>query len=72
VKLGGKGFTLLTEQGAQVKAGDPLIRFDRQVIADAGYKDTVIMAVTNSAEYPQLQKATGESAKAGETPVLIF
>jgi len=72
VKLGGKGFTLLTEQGARVAAGTPLIRFDRQVIADAGYKDTVVMAVTNSGEYPQLKKATGETAKAGETPVMAF
>ena len=40
--MNGQGFTLLTEQDAQVKAGDPLIRFDRDVIAKAGYDDIVI------------------------------
>ena len=30
------------------------------------------MAVTNSAEYPQLAKSTGADAVAGETPVMTF
>ena len=72
VKLNGKGFELLTQQNAQVKKGDPLIKFDRAVIHEAGYQDTVIMAVTNSAEYPQLTKSTGADAVAGETPVMTF
>ena len=37
VNMNGDGFTLLTQQDAQVKAGDPLIRFDRDAIAKAGY-----------------------------------
>jgi len=72
VKLNGKGFTLKTSQGAHVKAGDPLITFDRQVIADAGYKDTVIMAITNSAEYPQMKKAADGAVTVNESPILTF
>ncbi len=72
VNLQGKGFTLLTEQGAQVKAGTPLIKFDQQVIKDAGYKNTVIMAVTNSTEYPQMKKAPDGEVKAGTDAVLTF
>ncbi len=72
VNLNGEGFTLLTEQDAQVKAGDPLIRFDRDVIAKAGYDDIVIMAVTNSPEYPQMKKEPDQSVVAGETPIVIF
>lgn len=72
VKLGGKGFELLVQMGERVKAGAPLVKFDRDVIREAGYQDTVIMAVTNSAEYPQMKKHTDVDAKAGETTVLTF
>ena len=72
VKLNGKGFTALVKQGDKVKAGTPLIRFDQAVIKEAGYQTTVIMAVTNSADYPQLQKAEDEPVTVNETPVLVF
>ncbi|MFC2608043.1 MAG: alpha-glucoside-specific PTS transporter subunit IIBC, partial [Selenomonas sp.] len=72
VKLEGKGFELLVKMGDRVKAGAPLVKFDRDVIHAAGYQDTVIMAVTNSGEYPLMKKHTGMDAKAGETPVLTF
>ena len=72
VKLEGKGFELLVKMGEKVKVGAPLVKFDRDVIHAAGYQDTVIMAVTNSGEYPLMKKTTGMDAKAGETPVLTF
>lgn len=72
VKLQGRGFQLLTEQGARVKAGDPLIKFDPQVIQEAGYQTTVIMAVTNSGDYPQMKKQPDQSVVAAETPILTF
>lgn len=72
VNMNGDGFTLLTQQDAQVKAGDPLIRFDRDAIAKAGYNDIVIMAVTNSTEYPQMKKEPDQPVVAGETPIVIF
>ena len=72
VKLEGKGFELLVKMGESVKAGAPLVKFDRDVIHAAGYQDTVIMAVTNSGEYPLMKKMTGMDAKAGETTVLTF
>ena len=72
VKLNGKGFTALVKQGDKVKAGTPLIRFDQAVIKEAGYQTTVIMAVTNSADYPQMQKAEDGPVTVNETPVLVF
>ena len=72
VKLNGKGFTALVKQGDKVKAGTPLIRFDQAVIKEAGYQTTVIMAVTNSADYPQMQKAEDEPVTVNDTPVLVF
>ena len=48
------------------------IRFDRDAIAKAGYNDIVIMAVTNSTEYPQMKKEPDQPVVAGETPIVIF
>jgi PTS system arbutin-like IIC component len=72
VKLNGEGFTLLTEQGAKVTAGTPLLKFDKQKIKAAGYDPTVMMVITNSAEYPLLKKQTGKTAEAGQTTVMTF
>ena len=36
------------EEGAEVKAGQKLLGFDREAIKNAGYNDTVVMLLTNS------------------------
>ena len=51
VNLQGKGFTVLVKKDDKVKAGQPMLQFDKQVIADAGYKDVVVLAVSNTAEF---------------------
>ena len=72
VKLNGKGFKALVKVGDKVAAGTPLIEFDRAVIEAAGYPLTVIMAVTNSAEYPQMEKVSDQDTISAETVVLAF
>ena len=48
VNMQGEGFTAFVEEGAEVKAGQKLLGFDRDAIAKAGYNDTVVMLLTNS------------------------
>ena len=48
VNMAGDGFTCLVAEGDEVKAGQPLIRYDRQKIKAAGYSDTVAVLLTNS------------------------
>ena len=48
VNMQGDGFTCLVKEGDAVKAGQPLIRFDRAKIKAAGYSDTVAVLLTNS------------------------
>ena len=72
VKLNGEGFQALVKAGDKVSAGTPLIKFDKEVIKAAGYGTTVIMAVTNSADYPQMQKHEDAEVVVSETPVLVF
>ena len=48
VNMNGDGFTCLVNEDDEVKAGQPLIRFDRAKIKAAGYSDTVVVLLTNS------------------------
>ena len=57
VNLQGKGFTGYVKQGDAVKAGQPIIKMDRAVIAEAGYADCVVLAVSNTAEVSSVELA---------------
>ncbi|MBR1559658.1 MAG: PTS glucose transporter subunit IIA, partial [Clostridia bacterium] len=48
VAMNGDGFNCVVSEGDQVKAGQPLIYFDRAKIKAAGYSDTVAVLLTNS------------------------
>ena len=48
VSMNGEGFTCFVKEGDQVKAGQPLIKFDREKIKAAGFSDTVAVLLTNS------------------------
>ena len=48
VNMQGEGFTAFVEEGAEVKAGQKLLGFDRAAIKNAGYSDVVVMLLTNS------------------------
>ncbi|GDZ83200.1 PTS beta-glucoside transporter subunit EIIBCA [Leuconostoc citreum] len=48
VNLAGKGFESQVVPGQQVKKGDVLGTFDKQVISDAGYPVTTMVIVTNT------------------------
>lgn len=50
VKLNGEGFTIHTEEGRKVSAGDVLLEFDRKTIEEKGYSSEVIMLVTDKLE----------------------
>ena len=65
VNLNNKGFELLVSQGQKVKIGDPLLSFDRNVIASAGFEDVVIMIVTNPKEF-QFKFQTNIEVSKGE------
>ena len=72
VNLNGKGFTVLTKVDTKVKEGTPLIKFDSKIIKDNGYKNVVIIAVTNSNDYPMMKKLLGDNAKSAKTTIIKF
>ncbi len=57
VTMNGDGFETFVDSGAKFKKGDKLMSFDRKTIKDAGHPDTVIVALTNAAEYTEVKKS---------------
>lgn len=51
VQLNGEGFTTFVKQGDQVQKGQKLITFNRRLIKEKGYDDTVICVITNQDKY---------------------
>ena len=60
VAMNGDGFAALVQEGQKVRAGEPLLTFDRAKIAAAGHPDCVVVLVTNSDDYEDLTIRTGE------------
>lgn len=61
VNLDGKCFEALVAQGDEVKAGQPLIKFDIEGIKKAGYETQTMLIITNSAQYQEVQANTGHA-----------
>ncbi len=72
VKMQGEGFTYLVKQDAYVKAGTPLIRFDREKIRAAGYPDTTLCIITDMGNAGNVTFAAGIQAEAAETIIGEF
>ncbi len=65
VRLHGQGFSLFVKNGSRVKAGDPLIAFDRALIAEKNLDDTVIVTVTNAGDFSQVRPVSEPKVTAG-------
>ena len=61
-----KGFTYLVEQGDGVKAGQPVLAFSREAIAEAGYDDIVTVAVVNADDFERVELVQHGHVDAGQ------
>ncbi len=66
VNLAGEHFTTAKQSGDKVKKGDLLGTFDRTAIQKAGYDDTVMLIVTNTANYADVVALNKTDVDAGE------
>lgn len=69
VNLAGQGFTSEVTQGQQVKKGQLLGTFDKQIIADAGYPVTTMVIVTNTNDFKNvaLDATFGDTVQTTDT-----
>lgn len=66
VSLRGAGFRQLVSKGDEVRAGAPVLRFDRSLMADRGLDDTVVVTVTNPEAFERVEPASeGPEVTAG-------
>lgn len=72
VQMQGDGFEYLVEEGERVKAGAPLIRFNRQKIREAGHPDVTVCIVTEVGEAKNIRFYTGMDAVENETVIAAF
>ncbi len=69
VDMQGDGFQYLVSQGEKVKAGTPLLRFDREKIRAAHHPDTTVCIITETADVNNVRFVTGVRAEANVTVV---
>ena len=66
VKLGGKHFTYLVNEGDKVKKGQPLIRFELEAIKAEGYPVTTPLIVCNTDDYAAVAAKASGTVKQGD------
>ncbi|MDH2998878.1 PTS glucose transporter subunit IIA [Pasteurellaceae bacterium LFhippo2] len=71
VELKGEGFTRLAEEGQKVKVGEPVIKFDLEVLEPKAKSVLTPVVISNMDEISNLQKLSGEVVK-GESVVLTL
>lgn len=72
VSMNGDGFEYLVQEGQQVSAGTPLIRFDRAKIKAAGHPDVTVCVVTEEGSAQDIRFHTGMQVGAKESVVASF
>ena len=70
VDMGGKGFERFVESNEEVRAGTPLMRFDRAAIEAAGHEDVVIVAVSNADDFAGIDHVGESGTLLGGRPLV--
>ena len=71
VELSGKGFTPKVGQGATVRAGDPLIEFDADFVAQHAPSLVSVIAVANGDAFDVIDRAGRGVLKAGSRMLVL-
>ncbi len=70
VDMKGDGFSYRVKLGQKVKAGDPLLQFDREKIRAAGHRDVTICVIPNEGNVGNIQFHTGMDVVEKETVIM--
>ena len=72
VELNGEGFERLAEEGAKVKAGTPIIKFNPELIRGKGLSLTTPVLITNPDSVKEIKPLTGKDVIAGQDEVVTY
>lgn len=72
VALEGAGFERLAEEGQSVKAGDPVVKINREEIISKGYSLITPVLITNPDIFKDINGNVGATVKAGSDEVLTY
>jgi PTS system glucose-specific IIA component len=70
VELKGEGFQRLIEDGIRVKAGDPIIKIDRDKVIKEGYSLITPVLITNMDLIDEIKYFDENKAEAGKTVIM--
>jgi phosphotransferase system IIA component len=65
VNMNGDGFQVWVKANEHVNAGDPVLTFDRDKVAKAGYKDIIMTIITNSDDFASIEEVADGTVAAG-------
>ena len=71
VNLKGQHFESFVKQGQRVKKGDKLGTADMAALKEAGYDTTVMVVITNTANYANVQRITDAGDKHGDNLIAV-
>lgn len=71
VRLGGRGFERLVSEGDEVKSGEAILRFDRELLNREGYDSTVIIIATELSDSCEVFSREGSDVKSGDAILSI-
>lgn len=72
VELNGAGFKRLVEEGTKVKAGEPIIKVDREFIEEKGYSLVTPVLITNPDRLKSINYNTDTVVQAGKDTVIFY
>ncbi len=71
VMMNGEGFNIKVKQDEKVKKGDALIEFSKEKIKEAGYKDDVVVIVSNSKDFSSIEITKESEIKVGDLAITV-
>lgn len=72
VKLNGKGFETYVEPGQQVKAGDPLVKVDREMLRKEEIPDVSMLVFVEPNGHKLSKFYTEQAVEAGTSPLVEY
>lgn len=72
VKLDGKGFERLSEPGVRVKAGQPILRIDRELIKAEGYSLITPVVITSVDKVKKFEVKSGKTVCGGKEEMFSY